>query len=113
MQALHDIVKAGYVRYIGMSSCNAYQCTDHLLSSQAPNFSLHVLCSPRYAECVFIQLSEVTLLTLKCLDYAISHNLTPFIAVQNHYNVVYREEEREMMPTLNVISVFFTLLAIR
>ena len=25
MQALHDIVKAGYVRYIGMSSCWAYQ----------------------------------------------------------------------------------------
>jgi aryl-alcohol dehydrogenase-like predicted oxidoreductase len=27
MQALHDVVKAGYVRYIGMSSCYAYQCT--------------------------------------------------------------------------------------
>lgn len=26
MQALHDVVKAGYVRYIGMSSCWAYQC---------------------------------------------------------------------------------------
>ncbi|KAG6899504.1 hypothetical protein C0993_009611 [Termitomyces sp. T159_Od127] len=26
MQALHDVVKAGYVRYIGMSSCHAYQC---------------------------------------------------------------------------------------
>ncbi|GFZ44224.1 oxidoreductase with NAD+ or NADP+ as acceptor, partial [Saitozyma sp. JCM 24511] len=25
MQALHDVVKAGYVRYIGMSSCWAYQ----------------------------------------------------------------------------------------
>ena len=27
MQALHDVVKAGWVRYIGMSSCYAYQCT--------------------------------------------------------------------------------------
>ena len=27
MQALHDVVKAGYVRYIGMSSCYAWQCT--------------------------------------------------------------------------------------
>ncbi len=27
MQALHDVVKAGYVRYLGMSSCYAYQCT--------------------------------------------------------------------------------------
>lgn len=35
-------------------------------------------------------------------DYALSHNLTPFIAMQNHYNLVYREEEREMMPTLKV-----------
>ncbi|KAK0488591.1 NADP-dependent oxidoreductase domain-containing protein [Armillaria novae-zelandiae] len=25
MQALHDVIKAGYVRYIGMSSCFAYQ----------------------------------------------------------------------------------------
>lgn len=35
-------------------------------------------------------------------DYAITHNLTPFISMQNHYNVLYREEEREMMPTLKV-----------
>ena len=27
MQALNDVVKAGYVRYIGMSSCYAYQCS--------------------------------------------------------------------------------------
>jgi len=27
MTALHDVVKAGYVRYIGMSSCYAWQCT--------------------------------------------------------------------------------------
>lgn len=25
MQALHDVVKAGYVRYIGVSSCYAWQ----------------------------------------------------------------------------------------
>lgn len=25
MQALHDVVQAGYARYIGMSSCWAYQ----------------------------------------------------------------------------------------
>ncbi|KZT33901.1 Aldo/keto reductase [Sistotremastrum suecicum HHB10207 ss-3] len=63
MQALHDVVKAGYVRYIGMSSCWAYQ------------FSA-------------------------MQNYAIQNNLTPFISMQNHYNLVYREEEREMMPTL-------------
>ncbi len=31
MEALHDVVKAGWVRYIGMSSCHAYQC-DYLLT---------------------------------------------------------------------------------
>ncbi|KAI0790138.1 aryl-alcohol dehydrogenase [Irpex lacteus] len=68
MQALHDVVKAGYVRYIGMSSCHAYQ---------------------------FQQLQ----------NYAITHNLTPFISMQNHYNLVYREEEREMFPTLKLFGV--------
>ncbi|PIL33284.1 transporter [Ganoderma sinense ZZ0214-1] len=63
MQALHDVVQAGYVRYIGMSSCYAYQ---------------------------FHQMQT----------YALTHNLTPFISMQNHYNLVYREEEREMFPTL-------------
>lgn len=65
MQALHDVVKAGYARYIGMSSCHAYQ----------------------------FQAMQ---------NYAITNNLTPFISMQNHYSLVYREEEREMMPTLKV-----------
>ncbi|KAI0328029.1 aryl-alcohol dehydrogenase [Cubamyces sp. BRFM 1775] len=68
MQALHDVVKAGYVRYIGMSSCYAYQ---------------------------FHQMQ----------NYAITHNLTPFISMQNHYSLVYREEEREMFPTLKLFGV--------
>ncbi|KAF8903531.1 Aldo/keto reductase [Mucidula mucida] len=63
MQALHDVVQAGYARYIGMSSCYAYQY------------------------------------------YALEHNLTPFISMQNHYNLVYREEEREMFPTLKHFGV--------
>ncbi|PSR70430.1 hypothetical protein PHLCEN_2v13681 [Hermanssonia centrifuga] len=67
MQALHDVVKAGYVRYIGMSSCYAYQY------------------------------------------YAINNKLTPFISMQNHYNLVYREEEREMFPTLKVGDPHYTL----
>jgi len=68
MQALHDVVKAGYVRYIGMSSCYAYQ--------------FHAM-----------------------QNYAIKNNLTPFISMQNHYNLVYREEEREMFPTLKMFGV--------
>ncbi|KAL0959333.1 hypothetical protein HGRIS_014594 [Hohenbuehelia grisea] len=68
MQALHDVVQAGYVRYIGMSSCYAYQ--------------FHAM-----------------------QNYAIANKLTPFISMQNHYNLVYREEEREMFPTLKLFGV--------
>jgi len=68
MQALHDVVKAGYVRYIGMSSCYAWQ--------------FHIM-----------------------QNYAITHNLTPFISLQNHHSLVYREEEREMLPTLQHFGV--------
>ncbi|EIN13176.1 Aldo/keto reductase [Punctularia strigosozonata HHB-11173 SS5] len=68
MQALHDVVQAGYVRYIGMSSCWAWQ------------FS-------------------VMQSTLR------DHNLTPFISMQNHHSVIYREEEREMFPTLKHFGV--------
>ncbi|TBU29679.1 Aldo/keto reductase [Dichomitus squalens] len=68
MQALHDVVKAGYVRYIGMSSCWAYQ--------------FHAM-----------------------QNYAITHNLTPFVSMQNQYSLMYREEEREMMPTLKMFGV--------
>jgi len=68
MQALHDVVQAGYVRYIGMSSCWAYQ---------------------------FAAMQ----------NYAIQNKLTPFISMQNHYSLLYREEEREMMPTLEQFGV--------
>ncbi|CAE6439998.1 unnamed protein product [Rhizoctonia solani] len=68
MQALHDVVKAGYARYIGMSSCHAYQ--------------FHAM-----------------------QNYAIANNLTPFISMQNQHSLVYREEEREMMPTLKMFGV--------
>ncbi|KAF8952820.1 aryl-alcohol dehydrogenase [Flammula alnicola] len=68
MQALHDVVQAGYVRYIGMSSCFAYQ--------------FHAM-----------------------QNYAINNKLTPFISLQNHYSLLYREEEREMLPTLKLFGV--------
>jgi hypothetical protein len=42
-------------------------------------------------------------------DYAITNKLTPFISMQNHYSLMYREEEREMMPTLKVRVCFFCL----
>ncbi|KAJ7592638.1 NADP-dependent oxidoreductase domain-containing protein [Mycena floridula] len=68
MQALHDVVQKGWVRYIGISACYAWQ---------------------------FHQLQ----------NYAITNRLTPFVSMQNLYNLLYREEEREMFPTLNLFGV--------
>ncbi|GJE91358.1 aldo/keto reductase [Phanerochaete sordida] len=68
MQALHDVVQAGLVRYIGMSACWAYQ---------------------------FQQMQ----------NYATTHKLTPFISLQNHYNLLYREDEREVYPTIKMLGV--------
>ncbi|KAF7965585.1 hypothetical protein HWV62_42695 [Athelia sp. TMB] len=68
MRALHDVVQAGHARYIGMSSCYAWQF--HMMQ-----------------------------------NYAITNRLTPFISMQNHYCMLYREEEREMMPTLKHFGV--------
>ncbi|KAL6307651.1 aryl-alcohol dehydrogenase [Sparassis latifolia] len=38
-------------------------------------------------------------------NYAIRNKLTPFVAMQNHYSLMYREEEREMFPTLKMFGV--------
>jgi aryl-alcohol dehydrogenase-like predicted oxidoreductase len=48
----------------------------------------------------------LTLTVHQMQNYAITNRLTPFISMQNHYNVLYREEEREMFPTLKVSSRF-------
>ncbi|MBU6419577.1 MAG: aldo/keto reductase [Proteobacteria bacterium] len=61
MEALHDIVKSGRVRYIGASSMSAWQ------------FS-------------------------KAQYTAMMNGWTPFISMQNQVNLIYREEEREMLP---------------
>jgi aryl-alcohol dehydrogenase-like predicted oxidoreductase len=61
MEALHDVVKAGKVRYIGASSMYAWQFAD----------ALHV---------------------------AEKHGWTKFVSMQNHVNLINREEEREMLP---------------
>ncbi|BAZ02551.1 aldo/keto reductase [Tolypothrix tenuis PCC 7101] len=61
LEALHDIVKAGKVRYLGISSVFAWQLA-------------------------------------KALYTADIHGWTRFVSIQNHYNLVYREEEREVIP---------------
>ncbi|MEO7241391.1 MAG: aldo/keto reductase [Variovorax sp.] len=61
MEALHDIVKSGKVRYIGASSMFAWEFA-------------------------------------KAQQVAKEHGWTRFVSMQNHYNLAYREEEREMIP---------------
>jgi aryl-alcohol dehydrogenase-like predicted oxidoreductase len=60
LEALHDVVKSGKVRYLGASSMHAWQFA-------------------------------------KALYLADLHRWTRFVSMQNHYNLLYREEEREMM----------------
>ncbi len=60
LEALHDVVKAGKVRYIGASSMYAWQ----------------------FAQALYL---------------ADLRGWTRFVSMQNHYNLLYREEEREMI----------------
>ncbi|WP_342042828.1 aldo/keto reductase [Bacillus sp. OTU2372] len=61
MEALHDLVKSGKVRYIGASAMYAWQF-------------------------------------LKANHVAEKNGWNRFVSMQNHLNLIYREEEREMLP---------------
>ncbi len=61
LEALHDVVKAGKVLYLGGSSMFAWQFAELQLTAEM-------------------------------------HGWTKFISMQNHHNLIYREEEREMNP---------------
>jgi len=61
LEALHDVVKAGKVRYLGASSMRAWE------------FS-------------------------KALHLQRAHGWARFVSMQDHYNLMAREEEREMLP---------------
>ena len=61
MEGLNNAVKAGKVRFIGISNCFAWQ-----------------LCQAN--------------------ELARREGFAPFISVQGHYNLIFREEEREMIP---------------
>ena len=41
----------------------------------------------------------------KAQHAAATHGWTPFVSMQNHYNLVYREEEREMLPLCQDLGV--------
>jgi len=84
----------------------------------APNHDrLMAHCSPCYAECVSSRAhwnDTVCLPFSSCWnsDYAINNKLTPFISMQNQYSLIYREEEREMFPTLKVLFLYLTEFAL-
>ncbi len=59
MEGLNNVVKAGKVRYIGISNCFAYQLA-------------------------------------KANALAEKEGFAKFVSVQGHYNLIFREEEREM-----------------
>ncbi len=59
MEALHDLVKNGKVRYLGASSMWTYQFAMMQFTAEKRSW-------------------------------------TKFVSMQNHYNLLYREEEREM-----------------
>ena len=68
MRALNDVVKKGWVRYIGASSMATWE---------------------------FQQLQYI----------AEKHGWHKFISMQNYYNLLYREEEREMIPYCQATGV--------
>ena len=41
-------------------------------------------------------------------EYARKNNLTPFVSIQNHYNLIYREEEREMAQLIDEEGMVMT-----
>ena len=61
VEVLHDVVKAGKVRYVGASSMFAWQFSKALYTAELRGW-------------------------------------TRFVSMQNHYNLLHREEEREMLP---------------
>jgi 1-deoxyxylulose-5-phosphate synthase len=61
LEALHDVVKAGKVRYLGASSMHAWEFA-------------------------------------KALHLQRQHGWARFVSMQDHYNLLAREEEREMIP---------------
>ncbi|KAJ1305173.1 hypothetical protein OPQ81_000204 [Rhizoctonia solani] len=43
-------------------------------------------------------------------DHAMTHNLAPFMSIQNHHIVFNREKEREVFPTLEYFGVGIILI---
>lgn len=71
MEGLNQVVKAGKVRYIGISNCFAWQLAKANFLGEKEGFA-------------------------------------KFVSVQGHYNLIFREEEREMAPFCNEENIAMT-----
>ncbi|KAF8748706.1 aldo kereductase [Rhizoctonia solani] len=68
------------------------------------------LCKPFMMLCkramlAILECQVATPTSSRDANYAINNKLTPFISMQNHHSLLYREEEREMIPTLKMFGV--------
>lgn len=75
MEALHDLVKMGKVNYIGASSMWAFQVSATSLLAEK-----------------LLTMFEFAMMQ-QCAE---TNRWTKFVSMQNYYNLLYREEEREM-----------------
>lgn len=71
MEGLHNVIKQGKSRYIGISNCYAYQLA-------------------------------------KANAIARQNGWEEFISIQGHYNLIFREEEREMVPLCKEENIALT-----
>lgn len=71
LEALHDLIQAKKIRYIGVSNCYAWQLA-------------------------------------KANEIAKAKGYEPFISIQGHYNLIFREEEREMVPYCKAHNIALT-----
>lgn len=71
MEGLHNVVKQGKAKYIGISNCYAYQLA-------------------------------------KANAVARQNGWEEFISIQGHYNLIFREEEREMVPLCKEENIALT-----
>ena len=94
MRALNDVIESGKARYIGASSVS------HLPRSLFLNSSYQIAKS-----------NELTAYQMWAWEFQLLQNIAEkhswhkFISMQGYYNLLYREEEREMNPYCNHTGV--------
>lgn len=99
MRALNDVIEKGWVRYIGASSMAAWEFQQ--LQVSLPFFITH-----HRSKQIRHEKSHISNTDKRCLkNIAETHNYHKFISMQNYHNLLYREEEREMIPYCKATGV--------